>query len=119
MTDPWIKDIVIDPQTPDTLYTATYDGVFKSMNGGGSWSAVSNGLPSQYTGGLAIDPKTPGTLYVIMGSGGIYKSVNGGQSWTEINNGLQPLDYPVKYVAIDPKTPDTLYAGCLRVGGSL
>ncbi len=55
-----------------------------------------------------------------MGSEGIYKSVNGGQSWTEINNGLQPLDYPVKYVAIDPKH-QVRYTrgGACVLGGSL
>src|SRR5256885_12494843 len=34
----------IDPTTPTTLYAGTYGGVFKSTDGGGSWSAANVGL---------------------------------------------------------------------------
>ncbi|WP_347244981.1 hypothetical protein, partial [Thermogutta sp.] len=36
-----IYALAIDPATPGTLYAGTYGGgVFKSTNGGASWSAV-------------------------------------------------------------------------------
>ncbi len=40
-----VYDLEISPTAPATLYAATGgDGVFKSTNGGESWSAVNTGL---------------------------------------------------------------------------
>src|SRR5438309_6849213 len=62
----WIFALAIDPVTPATLYAGTYrGGVFKSTNGGESWSAVNTGLPNgDGWFSLVIDPQTPATLYV-------------------------------------------------------
>ena len=60
-----IVAVAIDPTTPSTVYAGTYGGgVFKSTNGGGSWSAVNTGLDNASVFALAIDPLTPTTLYV-------------------------------------------------------
>jgi len=40
-----VNSIVIDPSSPDTVYLGTGNGVFKSMDAGGSWSPVDSGLP--------------------------------------------------------------------------
>jgi len=77
--------------------------VFKSTNGGGSWSAVITGLYDVFV--LAIDPLTPTTLYIGDG-GNAYKSINGGGSWSAIGIGWSTFT-----LAIDPQTPTTLYMG--------
>jgi photosystem II stability/assembly factor-like uncharacterized protein len=127
-TDEWtshgpeyaITVLAIDPLTPSTLYAGTSAmsptgvpgaGVFKSTNGGGSWSAA--GLTSRVINTLAIDPRTPTTLYAAAYPGGVFKTIDGGTSWTAVNTGLD-LDLPrlvVNSLAIDPQTPATLYAG--------
>src|SRR5205823_7110469 len=88
-------------------------GVFKSIDGGGSWSAVNTGLTYASVTALAIDPQTPTTLYagtpVGVNNGGVFKSTNGGGSWTAVNTGL-PNFFVVRALAIDPQTPATLYA---------
>ena len=45
--------------------------MFKSTNGGGSWSAVNTGLTNPYVHALAIDPATTGTLYAGT-TGGVF-----------------------------------------------
>jgi hypothetical protein len=80
---------------------------FKSVNGGGSWTAANAGLGDEYVYTLAIDPVTPATVYAGT-SEGVFKSVNGGGSWTPANTGL--TDY-VDALAIDPVTSTTVYAG--------
>src|SRR5262249_519160 len=41
--------LAIDPIPPTTLYAGTGgNGVFKSTNGGSSWSAVNTGLPDNF-----------------------------------------------------------------------
>jgi hypothetical protein len=103
--------LAIDPVTPTTLYAATPGGVFKSTNGGASWSA--SGLSSVFS--LVIDPLTPTTLYA--GSYGVFKSTDGGASWNP--TGGLPTWSPwvpagaVATLAIDPQTPTTIYAGTL------
>jgi hypothetical protein len=74
--------------TPRTLYAGMDgDGVFKSMDGAGSWQAVNNGLTAGndlrgHVWALAIDPTTPSTLYAgTCSEGGIFKSTGGAGSW--------------------------------------
>ena len=58
----FISALAIDPMTPTTLYLGTNggtgqtsdDGVFKSTDGGASWTAVNNGLTAPY--GLYVSP---------------------------------------------------------------
>ncbi len=62
-------------------------GVFKSTNGGGSWTAINSGLTNPYVLALAFDPSATTTIYAGT-NGGVFKSTNGGESWTAINTGL-------------------------------
>src|SRR6266540_943436 len=104
-----VNALAMDPVTPATVYAGTaWAGVFKSVNGGGSWAAVTSGLTNLNVNALAIDPDTPATLYAAT-CGGVFKSINGGGSWTRAYTGL--TNSYVKTLAIDPVTPATVYAG--------
>src|SRR3989441_8533889 len=78
-----ITALVIDPKTPTTLYAVTCDrGVFKSTDGGATWSATSlaniwsaAGLTIMWVTALAIDPQTPTILY----AGGIPNECGSGE----------------------------------------
>ncbi len=83
------NQVVIDPETPSTVYFATPDnGVFRSTNGGANWSQVNTGLTNKSVFSLAIDPNSPSTIYAGTDGGGVFRSTNGGSSWTAINQGL-------------------------------
>jgi photosystem II stability/assembly factor-like uncharacterized protein len=105
---PWvnISTIVIDPMTPAIIYAGTDGGVFKSMNGGESWSAINTGLTDYEVWDLVIDPITPRVVYAGT-TGGVFKSMNGGENWSAVNTGLTDTD--ITGLAIDPATPATLY----------
>jgi hypothetical protein len=94
-------------------YSVVGGGVFKSVDGGGSWNPASTGLTSANVYTLAIDPATPATLYAGTNDG-VFKSTNGGGIWSAINTGLTSLN--VQDLAIDPATPATLYAGTTAGG---
>ena len=100
-----VRSIKVDPQSPSTLYVATYQGgIFKSVDGGSNWMPVNEGLTSLGVLSLSIDPAHPSTLYA--GSYGLFKSTNGGGSW-----GITGIeDSPVSSVAIDLNNTSTLYA---------
>ena len=101
-----IADIVIDPTNPATIYVGTSNGIFKSVNGGGSWTASNTGLTSAFTTMLAIDPVNPNILYADTNN--FYRSTNGGASWSVVpgfaNVGVSAL-------AFARTNPLIIYAG--------
>jgi photosystem II stability/assembly factor-like uncharacterized protein len=124
--------LAIDPQNTNTLYVgtagspATVDGgVFKSTDGGASWSAANSGLPSPSSGSyrtakaLAVDPRNSDVAYVGIviqcvapfpcTSGEVFKTTDGGASWNAANSGLP--NFGVTALLIDPRNPSTVYAG--------
>src|SRR3989441_835027 len=98
------------PQSPSTLYASSSGvGVFKSIDGGGNWSAVNTGLDTtRCCITLGIDPQTPAILYAGA-TDAVFKSTDGGGSWHP--TGLtKPGFIFIAALAIDPQAPATLYA---------
>jgi photosystem II stability/assembly factor-like uncharacterized protein len=63
-------------------------GIFKSTNGGKSWSGISNGLSinpatghPHYVKSIAVHPARPDIVLAATG-GGLYKSTDGGETWS-------------------------------------
>jgi len=122
-----IRSLAIDPQSSTTLYASvegvdvngapTVEGVFKSTDEGGSWTAINTGLTNPGGISLAIDPQTPTTLYAA-GWGGVFKSIDAGNNWTAVNTGL-PTPTSVGVLAIDPQTPTSLYVVYRASGGGV
>ncbi len=119
-----ITSMVIHPTEPSTVYAGTVSGVFKTTNGGRTWTAMNNGLTLLNVLAMVIDPATPTTLYVAIGSGfqsgtGVYKSTDGGGTWIRRSTGILHTD--LVSLAIVPSAPNTLYLGvspCCSPGGS-
>ena len=88
-------------------------GVFKSTNGGASWTAANSGMGSIYVYSLAIDPTNSQTVYAGTW-GGVFKSTNGGASWTAANSGMT-IDQVISSLAIDPTNSQTVYARAFTV----
>lgn len=105
--------IVIDPRQPDTVYAAIHNDpfgsrIFKTTNGGASWSDAGSGLAERtLVRSLQIDPQIPATLYAGT-SVGVFKSTDGGTRWSAANSGLTAI--VITDVAIDPRNANTLYA---------
>jgi photosystem II stability/assembly factor-like uncharacterized protein len=99
--------VAINPATPATLYARTDYGLFRSTDGGVSWTDIRSYLTSIVLS-LAVDPVNPATLYAGTSVGGVIQSTNGGETWTPFNAGLGKLH--VNALAIDPST-SRIYAG--------
>jgi len=104
--------LIIDPSNPATVFAATSTGIFKTANGGDSWSAANSGVTGASVSALAIAPSSPATLYVGSYDSGVFRSTNGGASWTAISNGLPGH---ATALAVDSSNPATVYAG---IGGA-
>ncbi len=81
-------------------------GVYRSTDGGLSWSAANTGLPTDIWS-IGVDPTDAQTVYVGLTSS-LWKSTNGGSSWTQMTSwqwgyisalALDPADRRIVYAA--------------------
>jgi photosystem II stability/assembly factor-like uncharacterized protein len=128
-------ELVMDPSDPNTLYTAFYDrlrrpwtftsggktgGIFKSVDGGATWTKLTAGLPAGPTGriGLAISRSNPRVVMAIVEAretsdlarpgSGIYRSEDGGASWKYVNTyNNRPFYY--SQIRINPRDDRRVY----------
>src|SRR5262245_59147937 len=145
------NEVLIEPRNPRILYATLWSqqqsfiegqgfgsagmGIFKSTDGGTTWTQLSEGLPQILQANIAIAPSDPNILYAAIAPGqgpiGFYKSTDGGAHWfeaikapgarpggqgptdTQAKQDMRPLarigggDLPT--VTVDPKDPDVVY----------
>jgi photosystem II stability/assembly factor-like uncharacterized protein len=117
----YVTAIAVDPTNSATVYAGTGYSlgggmIYKSTNGGGSWSAVNNGVPSFQISGLIVSATAPATVYAATTGGGVVKTTNGGASWAAADKGI----WSGRINALAAATPaaSTLYAGTSLDGSS-
>lgn len=122
-------DIVMDPADPDVLYAAMQQrerraygyisggpgsGIWKSSDGGATWTRLTDGLPTDDMGriGLDVSLSHPNVVYaVVEGSRegqGVYRSDNGGLSWRKMS-GQASIPWYFGEIRVDPQDPETVY----------
>lgn len=105
------------------LFAGTWgNGVYRSTDGGGNWTAVNTGLPSTFYGGyvysLAVVPSSTGSgtnLFAGMEEGGVWRSTDDGESWTWVFPGgeLGQHDYSIFRLGV---AGSTIVAGVRQSG---
>ncbi len=82
---------LIAAQAVDGLLYAAGDGagVFRSEDGGATWTAINDGLPARRIRALAVAPARPSTLYATIGVTP-YRSDDGGESWRQMAASVVP-----------------------------
>ncbi len=92
-------------------------GVYKTTDGGDTWTKLGGGLPEGIVGkvGVTISPADPDRVWAIIEAepdGGVYRSDDGGASWTRTNldNNLRQRAWYYTHVQADPADPNTVYA---------
>jgi len=119
-----VNGVTIAPSYPNILYLQARSlGVFKSTDGGLTWSKTATFNSDKGPGydhlvhqGPAVHPTNPDVVWAAS-SGQVYKTTNGGSSWslssigTTINgcNGIHGI-------MVDPNDPDHLIAGTIIAG---
>ena len=100
--------IRIDPWQTQTVYAATLQGLFKTTDGGDSWSRIAESLPDHMIIALALDHSSQDVLYVASREG-IHKSADGGVTWEAKNEGFTSSN--IRSLAQSATNPNIWYAG--------
>lgn len=85
-----VRELLVDPRDPRTLYITFQGYVYRSADGGETWAWASRGLPDGRVSdvvALAVDPARPGLLYAAVGvrvPGAVFKSFDGGRRWVPV-----------------------------------
>lgn len=101
------------------FFAATGGGLWKTADGGTSWSPVTDGkIDTGAVGGVAVCEANPDIVYLTTGEtqlrgnvlpgNGVYKSADAGKSWTKV--GLAEVQN-FSRVRIHPKSCDTVWVG--------
>lgn len=112
-----IGDFAVHPRNRSIYYVAVASGgVWKTTNGGTTFTPIFDSQGSYSIGCLALDPKNPNVLYVGTGENnsqrsvafgdGIYRTRDGGKNWEHL--GLRDSEH-IGMIAIDPRDSNTLY----------
>jgi photosystem II stability/assembly factor-like uncharacterized protein len=112
-----VVGFAVHPTDRSHYYAAAASGgVWKTTNGGTTWTPVFDGEGSYSIGCVVLDPKNPNVLWVGTGENnsqrsvgygdGVYKSVDGGRTWQNV--GLKASEHIGKIV-IDPRDSDVVY----------
>jgi len=117
------RALLIDPDSPDTIYSgAVSGGVWKSIDGGSTFYPLDDMMGNLAITCLAMDPTDSNTIYAGTGEGffnvdavrgdGIFKTTDGGATWNQLLFTSSNTNfYYVSRIVISPNNNQTLYAG--------
>jgi photosystem II stability/assembly factor-like uncharacterized protein len=89
-------------------------GVFRSLDGGLSWTKHNNGLIEDLVYGLAIDPKNTSIMYAGTHTQGVSKSWNYGETWLKTGPGMN--NGQVRSLVVDPHNSGNILAATWHGG---
>ncbi|HEX7119259.1 MAG TPA: hypothetical protein VF212_10750 [Longimicrobiales bacterium] len=117
-----VADVDVVVATPDTIFVgAATGGVWKTVNGGFTWTPLFDDQPASSIGAVAVFQPNPDIVWVGTGEGnprnsmgvgrGLFKSVDGGRTWVEID-GFRESER-IHRILTHPTDPDIVYVGVM------
>ncbi len=86
----FIYTVAVNPFNANEVLAGTVDyGVFRSTDGGKTWTARNEGLINATFTDLAFDPLSPQVWYAAVQGRGVWRSLDGGNHWQQFNAGLE------------------------------
>jgi photosystem II stability/assembly factor-like uncharacterized protein len=121
-----VHKLVMSPVDSDRLYQQNHVGVHRSDDGGGSWTEITDGLPTEFGFAAAAHTHDRDTFYVIPldpgharcmpdGSAAVWRTRDAGSTWQRLADGLPQHNAHVgvlrEGMAIDSHDVPGLYFG--------
>ncbi len=122
-----VVGVAPDPSDPNLIYIATAGGgVWKTIDGGGHWTPLTDSQITTVMGAIAVAPSNPNVIYAGTGEQtglylparglgsfffgrGILKSSDGGTTWA-LEGNAQFDRRTTTRIVVDPADADTVYA---------
>ncbi|MGH7712370.1 MAG: WD40/YVTN/BNR-like repeat-containing protein, partial [Gemmatimonadaceae bacterium] len=112
-----VMSIAVHPNNAGIIYVGTASGgLWKTTNGGASWTPIMDREGSYSIGWVTLDPNNPNVVWVGTGErnsqrsvaygDGVYKSEDGGRSWKNV--GLKSSEH-IGRIVVHPKNSDIVY----------
>src|SRR5688500_1003365 len=116
-----VADVEGVPGNPNVVYVATGSGgIFKTVNGGMSWTPIFDRQNTISVGDMALEPGNPDVIWVGTGESntrnsvsfgdGVYRSTDGGKTWKHM--GLTDSN-TISKVIVHPRNPDIVYVAAV------
>ncbi len=138
-TTPWGR-VHFDPTNANVIWAATTEvpdpfdteplppanGLWKTEDGGSTWSQVNSGafLPDYHVLDFAIAPSNTDVVYAGTLEQGVFKTVDGGTTWAAMNNGISNggsnfpnSDWGAGALVVDPSNADKVYVSVGQLAG--
>ncbi len=124
--EPYIRNVVLDPSAPTTIYVTLHVGfILRSTDSGESWELLDNGFDHDIHA-LVIDPTNTNRIYLASGGDGarkgtstgraLYQSEDRGGSWTPTAmNFDQDFSMPL---VMHPRRPEVLFSALAKANPS-
>ncbi len=126
--DTGFTDVAMDPGDPSTLYAAAYQrrrtpfgfqgggpgsALYKTTDGGVSWTKLTNGLPPGDAGRIGLDiyrkdPKVVYAIYEHATESGVYRSDDKGETWKK-QSATNPRPAYYSQIRVDPSNDQRVY----------
>jgi photosystem II stability/assembly factor-like uncharacterized protein len=130
-----VDKLALHPTNPNIIFVGTpHGGLFKTVDGGNSWTPLGDYLPSLGVAGIAVNELNPNIIYVLSGeanqscercsftgnaaldslgfrtskSQGVFKTTNGGLTWSKTSSFPNIGTFFPYELIIDPVNPDIL-----------
>ncbi len=116
-----VRCILTHPTNPNVLWAGGADGgVWKTMDGGGSWAPLNDFMANLAVVTLAMDPTNPNVIYAGTGEGagnadaiqgaGIFKTTDGGTTWAQLTSTANSSFYFVDRLSVCPTNGSIILA---------
>lgn len=119
-----INSIAISPVNSQIILVgASTGGIWRSSDGGLTFSPVSDSQVDLAVGAIAFSPSDPNVVYAGMGDmqscceylgSGVLRSSDAGLTWTRVDGGSLPQPASVGDIEVDPNNPNKVYLALYR-----
>lgn len=126
-------DLELQPGSPNVVFASMWHaqrkpwtiisgaregGIYKSTDGGETWTKLEGGLPNELFGrsNVAISAAGSNRIYALVEAkpgSGLYRSENGGATWSLVNGSASIITRPFYYttLGVDPNNADVVWVG--------
>ncbi|MET0622577.1 MAG: SBBP repeat-containing protein, partial [Pyrinomonadaceae bacterium] len=111
---PSVNSLAINPTTPTTLFAGTVFGIYRTLDGGQTWTEMRGGISPSVTPNvneMVVVPSNPQVVFAATSNRGLLKSTDGGTNWAPANNGITTFgsQLSTRALVFDPSNTSTLY----------